>query len=552
MSLEKELRETLSASGIQDTDIQKLDQAVSALQNARGPLQGKKPRFVCAGLYNMGKSTLLNALTGSDFDTGDVPTTKGKEEVEFGGAIYIDTPGLNAEEADDQETERTFQTADFILYTKNAEEALTAKETEWLQRMEAVYTAEGFARRLIFVMTHSDQVDEEKRQLVFDKFMSDLESSLGYRPRYAFDVDSITYLDGKEQNDTDLMEDSKIPELIETLKDIVKRAEQIDREAWDAEVAQRKQNMRQIVAQIRGTLAAEQEGIAKESKQKLEEVDQAWSTFESLLKEAEPSASCDSVSADYVELYKRSREFSDVEGSSESSVYSNVKRQIRPYYDKRSSAVREVAERSLRSIRRDYCSTGFSSAYAQACEKAETAIKSGMECLLNAEIHVKAPDAIQLKSLDFELPSNLYNEVYKWLTYLVVKTDGYQELERYANIPNISHTTKTKTGMFGSTRWVDWYECSNWDISRAVDEMQSDINEGLSDNEKYATETLQDCWSDFRKALMSELDKRKAALKQQVEDYKQTLQRSTGSSKSRQMIEAAMRKLAELEKKLVT
>ena len=103
MAVQKDILEN---AGVPAQDVQRLEAAWAAYQGAKNQPVRDIPCIVCTGIYNAGKSTLLNALTGTEhFPTGDVPTTKTVAQAELDGAVYIDTPGLNAAEADDMETQ---------------------------------------------------------------------------------------------------------------------------------------------------------------------------------------------------------------------------------------------------------------------------------------------------------------------------------------------------------------------------------------------------------------------------------------------------------------
>ena len=71
---------------------------VQKLQVIRHEASDKRsPTIMFYGLYNAGKSTLINALCGKDVaSTGDVPKTTAIQTVPWEGYTLIDTPGINA------------------------------------------------------------------------------------------------------------------------------------------------------------------------------------------------------------------------------------------------------------------------------------------------------------------------------------------------------------------------------------------------------------------------------------------------------------------------
>ena len=158
MAVQKDILEN---AGVPAQDVQRLEAAWAAYQGAKNQPVRDIPCIVCTGIYNAGKSTLLNALTGTEhFPTGDVPTTKTVAQAELDGAVYIDTPGLNAAEADDMETQAAYEAADFILFVSSAVSGgISQAEAQWLRTLGERY---DLGQRLIFVLTKCGQAAPEE------------------------------------------------------------------------------------------------------------------------------------------------------------------------------------------------------------------------------------------------------------------------------------------------------------------------------------------------------------------------------------------------------
>lgn len=61
-------------------------------------LSRSTPCLMFYGLYNAGKSSIINALTGEETAAvGDVPTTTQVQNINWNGFLIVDTPGLNAQ-----------------------------------------------------------------------------------------------------------------------------------------------------------------------------------------------------------------------------------------------------------------------------------------------------------------------------------------------------------------------------------------------------------------------------------------------------------------------
>lgn len=214
-------QQILKNGGAEPSAVSSLVSAWKAYQSAKEQPLNKVPHIVCTGIYNAGKSTLLNVLLDTEqFPTGDIPTTKKVAQAEFGGAVYIDTPGLNATEADDQETANAYREADVYLFVANAQNGgVGAQESEWLRELKERHADKtALERKLVYVLSQCDQLEPETVEKVRAKTSDDLQSVLGMCPDKIFCVDAHTYRDGKAQKETLLVESSGIPALRDFLQ----------------------------------------------------------------------------------------------------------------------------------------------------------------------------------------------------------------------------------------------------------------------------------------------------------------------------------------------
>lgn len=110
MDLLREGKDLLQRIGDQE-NAQKLEAARREASNK------KSPTIMFYGLYNAGKSTLINALCKSDVaQTGDVPTTTAIQTVPWEGYTLIDTPGINAHTEHTEIAEKEIRQSDVILF----------------------------------------------------------------------------------------------------------------------------------------------------------------------------------------------------------------------------------------------------------------------------------------------------------------------------------------------------------------------------------------------------------------------------------------------------
>lgn len=176
-----------------------------------------KLRITCAGIYNAGKSSLLNALTGgNNFMVGDIPTTATIDEFETDKYIYVDTPGLNANNYDNATAEKAFRNADLILFVSNMQNGgLNAAEAEYLKKLsETLGGMEMLQAQVLFAMSNMHQIDEESIQKIIEEHKNMIKLGLGFTPEIICVFDSVTYQEGLEANEPLLIEASGIPSLI--------------------------------------------------------------------------------------------------------------------------------------------------------------------------------------------------------------------------------------------------------------------------------------------------------------------------------------------------
>ena len=77
----------------------------------------KSPAIMFYGLYNAGKSTIINALFKKEIAaTGDVPTTTRIQEVPWEGYTLIDTPGIDARAKDTEIAVNEIRRSDVVLF----------------------------------------------------------------------------------------------------------------------------------------------------------------------------------------------------------------------------------------------------------------------------------------------------------------------------------------------------------------------------------------------------------------------------------------------------
>lgn len=194
---------------------------LAELQDARTSLDVPF-RVAACGLYNAGKSTLLNALTdqvdAAAFATGAARTTTASKAVRYGGVDYVDTPGLDATVQDDAEAWRALGDADLLLYVHDPQTGeLHEAEVVFLSQLASLADEDGtLSDRLIVVLTHLDSWEDNMGDTA-SAVVQQVKARLGFAPM-VFPVSSVAYCRGRKEGKLKLAEHSGVPALRDHLQ----------------------------------------------------------------------------------------------------------------------------------------------------------------------------------------------------------------------------------------------------------------------------------------------------------------------------------------------
>ena len=121
----------------------------------------------CMGLYNHGKSTLLNTLIKDfehkTFKTADVRETAQNKKVVYEDITFVDTPGLNAKDYDNKRVMDAVKESDINLLVHNVSTGeFTKVEVDFLQNIKKHWkNPKEFIERTLFVLSRTDTASEE-------------------------------------------------------------------------------------------------------------------------------------------------------------------------------------------------------------------------------------------------------------------------------------------------------------------------------------------------------------------------------------------------------
>jgi predicted ATP-dependent endonuclease of OLD family len=174
-----------------------------------------KFRLTAIGKQNSGKSTLLNVLCSffkdEKFKTSDYIVTRKNEEYFDKGSntIFVDTPGLDANQEDDREANRSLKTGVVLFLHSCRTGELDSLECKSLQRLVQEFDQ---PQRQIAVLCSQTGGTGNGVKEVLDRVRAQAREIVGNEVT-VIAMDSIEYKYGRLENDERLIRHSHIPEV---------------------------------------------------------------------------------------------------------------------------------------------------------------------------------------------------------------------------------------------------------------------------------------------------------------------------------------------------
>lgn len=188
--------------------------------------QAGKVTVANTGLYSSGKSSLFNAVLGRvadeniRFPIGVIPTTKtGDREILSGNVELLDTPGIDANLADDAVAFDMLMQSDIILMTHNVKRGMLDRpEYEWLKRIAGSIDSSLLGDRLLFILTWIDEIhDASDMQKLRDEIHKQVSKVVNGADIQFVEVSAKRYKTGIEKDKKALEDASGIPGLRELI-----------------------------------------------------------------------------------------------------------------------------------------------------------------------------------------------------------------------------------------------------------------------------------------------------------------------------------------------
>lgn len=184
--------------------------------------------LVNAGRMNHGKSSLLNSLTGQVedvFEVQDKRTTVKNKTYQYNENIYfIDTPGLNANDNDDQEAIKAYKKANIILFVHNLSVGDIRKEE--VRDIKTIISCfnniDNLVDKFVLVLTGKDAIQsKDDLNNIKNKVLLDIKNETGLTGFKVFAVSNTTYKNGLNNNKSKLIEHSGIKLLHEYIDSFI-------------------------------------------------------------------------------------------------------------------------------------------------------------------------------------------------------------------------------------------------------------------------------------------------------------------------------------------
>lgn len=196
---------------------------ITSLENLKQSILENEITVTCVGLYNHGKSTLLNVLIKDfeykTFKTADARETTLNKSVVYNDIKYVDTPGLNAQEDDDKKIMEAIENADITLFVHTITTGEFNKaEITFLQNIQKHWkNPKEFIERTIFVLSRIDNIENNEDIEKTSNKMKEQIKSIFNVDYLIIPVSSIDYANGMIEDEDELIFESNIKILEEEI-----------------------------------------------------------------------------------------------------------------------------------------------------------------------------------------------------------------------------------------------------------------------------------------------------------------------------------------------
>ena len=190
------------------------DQAATLEQTIDHKLANLQPSIMLYGIYNAGKSTLINALMGAEHAAvSDRPETAAIHRYDWHGYHIFDTPGVDAPAEHQQITEAHLTSVEVVLFVMSTNGAFD--ESSIYKRLAQVVLNQ---KHLIIVLNDKTGTDEQNKHAILNKVNENLLKALKKNAELMSQIPVVflnarTALKGRLENKKLLVQKSNITQL---------------------------------------------------------------------------------------------------------------------------------------------------------------------------------------------------------------------------------------------------------------------------------------------------------------------------------------------------
>lgn len=199
-----------------ETSIKSIQEKLNFISNKN---VDNRPIIVAYGLMNAGKSFLLNMLTqhieDEFFKTNDIRETAEIKKFESEKYVYLDTPGLDANEGDDVQAQFGVDQADIVLFLHQPQGELEANEIKFLKELKRSFGSYAESN-IILVLSKIEKEEQAKIDLIENRIKTQCVQEMGFSPK-VFQVSNKRYQTGVIKHKDGLIAQSHINSLMEHL-----------------------------------------------------------------------------------------------------------------------------------------------------------------------------------------------------------------------------------------------------------------------------------------------------------------------------------------------
>jgi len=202
-------------SGRFEDEVNKIKGSVKGIQSRISQLD--KPRIMLYGVYNAGKSTLLNALAGKKLaETGDIPTTTEVNSYVWQDYKFYDTPGIDSPEKKEEEKAKALiSEVEVVIFVLR--DSGTIEEEKIYEEMKYILN-QGKELFIVLNLTQLNPQDNKDREVISAikrKIFVNLRKAMKISedielPCHFFQVNAMMAFNGKTQGKEKLIEISGI------------------------------------------------------------------------------------------------------------------------------------------------------------------------------------------------------------------------------------------------------------------------------------------------------------------------------------------------------